>query len=95
MQKIYEGVDYMVQQGPSAENLQKIKEYMLRSHTEDLKSNAYWMRNLFLKTRYGLEKVEGYEEIVNAITVEDLKAMARKVFKSGNRIVVGMSTPKE
>ena len=95
MQKIYEGVDHMVLQGPSAENLQKIKEYMLRSHTEELKSNSYWMNSLYLKTRYGLETVEGYEKIVKDITIDDLKSMARKVFKSGNRIVVGMSTPKK
>lgn len=95
IEKIYEGVDQMVLNGPTAENLQKIKEYMLRSHTENLKSNAYWMNNLYLKTRYKQDMVTDYENVVKSITVEDLKAFASKVFKSGNRIVVGMTTPKK
>ncbi|MBO4550944.1 MAG: insulinase family protein, partial [Bacteroidaceae bacterium] len=92
---VNDGIKKMMEQGPSEENLGKIKEYMLRSHQEDLKNNGYWMNSLVSKTRYNQEFVEGYEECVQAITVEDIKQVAKQIFASGNRIVVSMETPKE
>ena len=83
------------EQGPSEENLAKIKEYMLRSHQEDLKNNGYWMTSLVSKTRYNQEFVEGYEECVQSITIEDIKKVAQDIFGSGNRLVVGMETPQQ
>ena len=92
---VNEGIKQMMEQGPTEENLAKIKEYMLRSHQEDLKNNGYWMNSLVSKTRYDQDFVTGYEECVQSITVEDIKQVAQQIFGSGNRIVVGMETPKE
>lgn len=92
---IGDGIKQMIEVGPSAENLSKIKEYMLRSHQENLKENSFWMNSLISKTRYDLELVEGYEDCVNSLTIEDIKQTAKQVFGSGNRIVVGMETPKK
>ncbi|MBQ9641054.1 MAG: insulinase family protein [Bacteroidaceae bacterium] len=92
-QVIYKGIDDMVQNGPSAENLQKIKEYMLRSHAESLKRNNYWMNALINKTRYNMDSVTGYETLVSSITAADIQKMAKKIFRSGNRIEVGMTSP--
>ncbi len=92
---VNEGIKEMMEKGPSEENLGKIKEYMLRSHQEDLKNNGYWMNSLVSKTRYDQEFVEGYEECVQGVTVEDIKQVAKQIFGAGNRLVVGMETPKE
>ena len=89
------GIKEMMEKGPSEENLGKIKEYMLRSHQEDLKNNGYWMNSLVSKTRFNQEFVEGYEECVQGVTVEDIKQLAKQIFGSGNRLVVGMETPTE
>ena len=91
---VYDGVRQMMEQGPTEENLGKIKEYMLRSHQENLKDNGYWMSSLVSKTRFDQEFVEGYEECVQSITVEDIKQMAQHIFGAGNRLVVGMETPQ-
>ena len=92
---VYKGVEDMVNNGPKEEDLQKTKEYMLRKHTEDLKNNGYWMNSLISKTRYDQEFVEGYEDCVQGMTVEDIKQMAKQIFGSGNRLVVGMETPSK
>ena len=92
---IDKGVKQMMEKGPSEENLAKIKEYMLRSHQEELKSNDYWMSSLLLKTRYNQEFVEGYADCVNSVSIEDIKQTAQQVFGCGNRLVVGMETPQE
>ena len=90
---IYKGIDNMVANGPSAEHLQKIKEYMLRSHTEALKSNNYWMNALINITRYKMDTVTDYEKLVNSITAHDVQNLAKQIFKAGNRIEVGMTSP--
>ena len=92
---INDGIRQMMENGPSEENLGKIKEYMLRSHEEDLKNNGYWMNSLVSKTRYDQDFVTGYEECVQSVTVEDIKQVAKQIFGSGNRLVVGMETPTE
>ena len=92
---INNGIKEMMEKGPSEENLGKIKEYMLRSHQENLKDNSYWMESLVSKTRYNQDFVTGYEECVQGITVEDIKQVAQQIFGSGNRLVVGMETPKK
>ena len=92
---VNDGIKKMMAEGPSEENLGKIKEYMLRSHQEDLKDNGYWMSSLVSKTRYNQEFVEGYEDCVQSITVEDIKKVAQEIFGSGNRLVIGMETPKQ
>ncbi|MBR4831874.1 MAG: insulinase family protein, partial [Butyrivibrio sp.] len=40
---VYKGIEDICKDGPSAENLQKVKEYLHRKHAEDLKKNEYWM----------------------------------------------------
>lgn len=94
-QVVYDGVEKICSEGPSEDCLQKIKEYMTRSHAEDLKSNDYWMVQYINKVRFGEDYVKDYDKTVGSVTADDLKSLARKIFHSGNRIVVCMKTPVE
>lgn len=93
MQIIYDGVEKICNEGPSEDYLQKIKEYMVRSHAENLKKNGYWMNQMVNLTRFNTDYVTGYDEAVQSITTADVKELAQKIFKSGNRLVVGMKSP--
>jgi zinc protease len=90
---IYRGADEMVANGPKAEDLQKVKEYMLRSHAERLKTNGYWMNQLINNVKEGKDNVAIYEQTVNSITTADIQKTAKAIFQSGNRIEVGMTSP--
>ena len=92
---VYQGVENMVNNGPKAEDLQKVKEYMLRSHEESLKQNGYWMSEMMNYVLYGEDNDAIYVDTVNGITAADIQEMARQIFKSGNRIEVGMTSPME
>ena len=92
---VYDGIEKICAEGPSEDYLQKIKEYMVRSHAENLKKNGYWMNQLYTRTRYNQDYVTGYEETVQNVSVADLKELAQKIFKSGNRLVVGMTSPQK
>lgn len=90
---IERGIADICKQPPTEEELQKVKEYMLRAHQEDLKKNDYWLGALVEKARFGRETVDGYEQIVNATTPDMLRQLAEQIFHSGNRLVVTMTTP--
>ncbi len=92
---VYQGVEDMVNNGPKEEDLQKVKEYLLRSHEESLKKNSYWMNQMAAYVLYGEENVAPYTETVNSITAADIQELARRIFKSGNCIEVGMTSPIE
>jgi zinc protease len=81
-QVVYDGIEKLCSEGPSEDYLQKIKEYMVRSHAENLKKNGYWMSQLVTRTRFDKDYVTGYEEAVQNVTVADLKELAQKIFKS-------------
>ena len=91
-QLVYAGVDDMIQNGPTEEQMSKAREYLHRSHDENLKKNGYWMGQLVEKTfRSGNDYVSNFDQVVDSITAADVKAMAEKVFRSGNRLEIGMN----
>ena len=95
MEIIDKGLADMAANGPKEEDMQKIKEYMLRSHDESIKSNGYWMGAIQNLVRENKNYVDGYVDAVNNMTIKDVQQAAQTILNSGNRIVVGMTTPVE
>ena len=91
---VYGCIQNMMDKGPEDEDLQKVKEYMLRSHEEALKTNSYWLGAVYNKVIMDRDFTDGYEACVNSITAEDIREFARKVFNSGNHIELGMTDDK-
>lgn len=94
-QIVYAGLDKMATEGPSEDSMQKIREYMVRSHAENLKDNDYWMTNLVDLTMEKQDNVTEYDAIVKSITAAEVRDFAARILKSGNRLVVGMKTPQQ
>lgn len=92
---IHKEIDKIVEEGPSEEILQKVKEYVLRSYDETIKTNGFWLNAIIYKIIEDKDIVNGYTEAVNSITKEDIQETARTIFRSGNHIELGMTAPKE
>ena len=73
-----------------ADKLQKVKEYMLKSHGDQLKQNGYWLSVINLWRKWGIDFHTDYEKLVNAQTPESISAIAAEILKSGNRAEVIM-----
>ena len=73
-----------------AEKLQKVKEYMLKSHGDQVKQNSYWLSIINGWRKYGIDFHSNYEKLVNAQTPESISALVKEVLKSGNRAEVIM-----
>jgi zinc protease len=75
-------------QGPRPEDLKKVKEFLVKKHSEDLESNRYWMSCITTQERDGYNPMANYEAIVNGITGDDVANMAKAVLKGYKKEVV-------
>ena len=87
-------LDKMAQNGPSAEQMQKIKEYMLKKHADNQKENSYWMSNIKEVLYTGQDMTKDYEALVNGLTAQDVAKFASDLLKQGNKLTVVMTVPE-
>ncbi len=74
--------------GPRPEDLKKVKEFLIKKHSEDLESNRYWMNSIQCKERDGYNPMENYNDLINGITGDDVANMAKAVLKGYLKEVV-------
>ncbi len=84
----------MTTEGPTDEQMQKIKEYMLKKYKDNQKENSYWLGNLKEYFYTGMDATEGYEELVNSITKQEVQKFAADLVNQGNKITVVMTVPE-
>lgn len=90
---INKGIQDFIAKGPKAEDLSKVKEYMLKTFQQNQKENSYWMGVMKTMLWEGVDMNAGYEATVNAVTINDLKKFAKDFFGQKNMIEVSMSSP--
>ena len=73
-----------------ADMLAKVKEYMLKNHADQLKTNAYWSGRIGAWRKWNLDFHTDYEKTVQAVTPESVCAFVAEVLKSGNEAEVVM-----
>ena len=73
-----------------ADKLQKVKEYMLKNHGDELKQNSYWLGCINGWRKWNIDFHTDYEKVVNAQTVESITAFVKELLKAGNRAEVIM-----
>ncbi len=74
--------------GPRPEDLKKVKEFLVKKHSEDLENNRYWMNCIQTKERDGYNPMENYTDLINGITGDDVANMAKAVLKGYLKEVV-------
>ena len=73
-----------------ADKLQKVKEYMLKNHGDELKQNGYWLSCINEWRKWGIDFHTDYEKVVNAQTPESISAFVAELLKAGNHAEVVM-----
>ena len=83
-------VEKLAKEGPSQKNLDKVKEYMLKKHAENIKENGYWL-GMIDELQFGKDDMHTkYEKFVNEATTKSLQKFAKKLIKQKNRTEVIM-----
>ena len=81
-------------EGPVAEQVEKVRSYMLKSFEDIQNKNAAWMNWLYNNYFENEDSYTGHEELVKSITAEDIRLLAKYILDQGNFIEVSM-TPAE
>ena len=75
-------------EGPREQDLKKVKEFLIKKHSEDLESNRYWMNCIQTQERDGYNPMQNYNDIINSITGDDVANMAKAVLNGYKKEVV-------
>jgi len=80
-------IDSLKTHGPSASDVAKVKEQLIRAREVEIKQNAYWVGNILARDQAG-EDVAGllgpYDEMLKNITTAQIQAAAKKYFDVNN-----------
>ena len=95
MKIIFAEADKLGASGPSEANLKKVKEYMLKKHTENLKENSYWLRAIDEYQFTGVDIAKNYEALINSITAKDVQKFAADLHNQKNQVEVTMTSPEK
>ena len=89
-------IETIANEGPKTEDVEKTREFLLKSWKSSLEQNASWMS--YVSTLYsasGLDYLAHYEATVKAITNADIQALMKKILNEGNLIKVVMRPSAE
>ena len=95
MKIIFAEAENLAKAGPSDANLKKVKEYMLKKHTEDLKENRFWLGSINEYIFTGVDMIKDYENLVNSITAKEVQKFADDLMKQKNEVEVTMVSPEK
>ena len=82
---VKDGIDKFIAEGPNAEDLAKVKEYMVTKHNEDVKENSYWMNAIYNYVLTGRDDLTTYLETHESIDAKSLVKTAKAVFAEKNK----------
>ena len=81
-------LERIANEGPREQDLKKVKEYKIKKHAEDMENNRYWMSCIQAQLRDGINLMEGYDELVNSVSGQDIADMAKVIIQGYHKEVV-------
>lgn len=78
----FEELSKIAAEGIREDVFQKVHDYLLKSHKEQVKENSYWLSKLQQKQEFGINTVDGWEETLESITRQDVQAMLKQLLSS-------------
>jgi zinc protease len=95
---VFQEIRSFQEEGPADSIVQKVKESQRRSRETDLRENRYWMGQLVAADLYDADPrgILTYEELIDAVTREDIRRAARRYIRLDNyvRVTLIPETPK-
>lgn len=81
----------IVNEGPTEVDLNKAREYFLKTRQERLRENRFWSSVIREYYQNNIDILTGYEDMVKKLTPSEVKKAADKFFKDANMLEIIMS----
>jgi zinc protease len=92
VQIVYDELNTIVKEDVDVKNLSDIKQDLIKSNQQNIKSNSYWLSIIVdqLKTGDNFLSSSAYENLIKNISVKDIRQYANEVLPQANRVEVIM-----
>ncbi|MEG1699718.1 MAG: insulinase family protein [Alistipes sp.] len=89
---IVKEIQTIATEGPKSEDIEKTREFLLKSWKNSLEQNSGWMH--YISSKYGpkLDYIGQYEQVLKSLTNADVQALAKKILDDKN-LVKGIMRP--
>jgi zinc protease len=85
---VHRELDTLALNGPTSEDLNKVKLNMIKQYKEDTQDNSFWTYSL---NRYYKDKLNypaTFENAVESMSMETIRTSAKELLKPGNRMEI-------
>lgn len=90
---VYKELEKMATEGPSQQDLDKVKAYELKVYNQVLRMNNYWEYVLYTDLYNGIDVDTDFRYIVENMTCDDIRTTLRNLLSQNNCIEVTMTQP--
>lgn len=90
---VYKELEKMATEGPSQQDLDKVKAYELKVYNQVLRMNNYWEYVLYTDLYNGIDVDTEFRYIVENMTCDDIRTTLRNLLNQNNCIEVTMTQP--
>ena len=90
---VYKELEKMTTEGPSQQDLDKVKAYELKVYNQVLRMNNYWEYVLYTDLYNGIDVDTDFRYIVENMTCDDIRTTLRNLLNQNNCIEVTMTQP--
>lgn len=84
----------MATDGPTTEQLQKVKEYERKTYDRAVQTNGWWEYLRYHELREGIDFGKDYLKKVDELTTDDIRLLCKQLVDAKNRIQVTMTSKK-
>lgn len=77
----------LLNEGADADKFNRVKGNLLKQYEENIRSNNYWLGNMFYKER-GFDNFTGYQQTLQNLTLEQFNAWLKNLYSGENEIEV-------
>ncbi|MBQ3026080.1 MAG: insulinase family protein [Alistipes sp.] len=93
-QIVIDEIKKIAQDGPNKEDVEKTRKYLLKEYENQIQMNGNWISWLVERDTHGTNYAAEYKKAVEALTYDDLKALAAKILKDNNMAYIVMRPEK-
>ncbi|WP_455105584.1 M16 family metallopeptidase [Prevotella pallens] len=90
---VYKELEKMATEGPSQQDLDKVKAYELKVYNQVLRMNNYWEYVLYTDLYNGIDVDTDFRYIIENMTCDDIRTTLRNLLNQNNCIEVTMTQP--
>ncbi|SHH82972.1 M16 family metallopeptidase [Flavobacterium johnsoniae] len=92
LQIVYDELNIIVKDDVSDKDLSDIKQDLIKSNQQNIKSNSYWMNTIVDQLKTGDKSISSseYEKLIKSISIKDIKKYAGEVLPQADKVEVLM-----